>query len=197
MATINNALFHGISGKLVSIVFRQKKGKTIVACAPRKRAVKTKKQEEHQRQFKLATTFAKTVMAEPVLLECYKGFAKKLKCPSAYSAAVKDFLKKPEIKNICVDRYRGNIGDVITITPADDSKFYMCGVMIVNADGTLEDGFANYDPAETEFNYVARKENYLSSESVVIVTLTDTPGHRAEELIECLKIEEEEEDEYE
>lgn len=193
---MNNALFHGISGKLGSIVFRQKRGKTIVACAPRKSAVKSKKQKEHQQQFKLATSFAKTVMAEPELLKCYEDFAKKLKCPSAYSAAVKDFLKKPEIKNICIDHYRGNIGDVITITPADDSKFYMCGVMIVNADGTLEEGFAKYDPAETEFNYVARKENYLCSASAVIVTLTDTPGNRAEKLIECWK-EEEEKEEYE
>jgi hypothetical protein len=176
-----NALFHGISGKLDNLVFRRVGGKTFVCRAPQKRSVKTKKQKEHEEHFKQAVAFAKNVMAEPELKKYYQQFAKRLKCATPYAAAIKDFLKRPEIKNVCADHYYGRRGGIIIVTPGDPAKFHVVEITITTPEGEeLESGLAQSDAAEAEFCYTATKDNYSPNGSIITVTLTDTPGHCVE-----------------
>jgi hypothetical protein len=96
-----NGLVKGFSGKFGNqIVFRQLRGKTIMA----RRSEPTKKQsiiqQENRSKFREATCFAKTMMRDVSKKEYYARVAKKLKLPNAYTAAITDFMRNPEIVNI-------------------------------------------------------------------------------------------------
>ncbi|MBT1706194.1 hypothetical protein [Chryseosolibacter indicus] len=93
-----NDLTEGLSGKFgPKFVFKQLRGKTIVA--RRSKAVKTQSalQNDNRLRFKKATEYAKAMMLIAEKKAYYWKKAKKQKLPNAYTAAISDYLRKPEI----------------------------------------------------------------------------------------------------
>lgn len=112
MATVtSNLLTKGFSGSLGPIVFRQLRGKTIIAGKPDKIL---KKQSAHQRQNR-DRLWAKQQMLDEEKKAYYWRKAKKLKLPNAYTAAVCDYMRKGEIKEVDTRQHKGNAGDIIKV----------------------------------------------------------------------------------
>jgi hypothetical protein len=116
MAVIHaNPFTKGFSGSLGHIVFKQLRGKTIVASKPRQAKKQSEQQRENRSRFKNATFWAKGMMLDPEKKAYYWRKAKKLKLPNAYTAAVCDYMRKGEISEIDTRQYKGKAGDVIRI----------------------------------------------------------------------------------
>jgi hypothetical protein len=116
MAVIQiNSVAKGLSGSLGRLVFRQLRGKTILAGKPDKVTKQSALQRENRVRFKLASAWAKGQMLDADKKAYYWRKAKKLKLPNAYTAAVSDYMRKGEIKEIDTRQYKGNAGDVIRL----------------------------------------------------------------------------------
>jgi hypothetical protein len=146
MATVSsNLLTKGFSGSLGPVVFRQLRGKTIIAGKPDKIL---KKQSAHQRQnrdrFKAASIWAKQQMLDEERKKYYWHKAKKLKVPNAYTAAVCDYMRKGEVKEVDTRQYKGNAGDVIKVMATKkDFAVNKVQVTLYNAEGVeIESGMA-------------------------------------------------------
>ncbi|WP_320054697.1 hypothetical protein [uncultured Acetobacteroides sp.] len=152
----NNIVTQGVSGKLGDmIVFRQVHGRTIIAAKPKQSEKKSEKQVEHQKRFQSAVIYGKAATADPAKKAEYEA-GKGDKYNSAYQVAVADFLNAPDIQEVNLKGYKGNVGDVITIRVTDDFKVAEVTVAIRNPDGTLlEKGNAVQQPGGADWCYKA------------------------------------------
>lgn len=97
-----NPLVSGLSGMLGrSLVFKNLGGKTIVASRPRPAKTESEQQRKNRSKFRLASAWAKTALLDPQKKSYYQQKAKKLKLPNAYTAAIADYMRKPQLKEIC------------------------------------------------------------------------------------------------
>jgi hypothetical protein len=145
MAVIQiNSVARGISGSLGKLVFRQLRGKTILAGKPEKVTKQSALQRENRVRFKVASAWAKGQMLDPDKKAYYWRKAKKLKLPNAYTAAVSDYMRKGEIKEVDTRQYNGNAGDVIKIKiRKKDFAVNKVEVKLYDADGVeIECGMA-------------------------------------------------------
>ncbi len=181
MATVkSNSLLKGLSGKFGDIVFRQVNGKTIMCLPPRKRTTLTANQQKHQERFKSATLYARRMMIDPALKDLYEKLAKNMKCPSAYAAAVADFMTKPKIDEITTAD-TGRKKHVIYISCASKAKTLSAFVTIVSSDGeVIESGEAVCNDAGTDFKYVVKQNNSFLPGTKAEVLVTDLPGNCTE-----------------
>ena len=101
MARIHNNIFtQGIKGMVGgTMVFRTFNDKTYVyakAGKPDKRK-QSPLQKENRTKFRRATAFAKSMMKDPAKKAEYWEIAKKLALPNAYTAAITEYMRKPEV----------------------------------------------------------------------------------------------------
>jgi hypothetical protein len=97
----NNPLTHGASGMLGGVVvFRTWNGKTFMYNRPKKPTKQSELQKDNRNRFRMATSYAKSMMANPEKKAEYKERAKQLNLPNAYTAAIAEYLRKPEIQEI-------------------------------------------------------------------------------------------------
>jgi hypothetical protein len=139
MAIIHsNSFVKGFSGSLGSVVFRQLRGKTIMSGKPDKVTKQSTLQRENRTRFKAASAWAKAQMLDPDKKSYYWRKAKKLKLPNAYTAAVSDYMRKGEIKEIDTRQYKGNIGDTIRLKiQKKDFAVHKVEVTIYSDDGSI------------------------------------------------------------
>ena len=91
-----NPLINGLSGMLgKTVVFKNLRGKTIMANRPARPQKQSEQQRTNRSRFKAATAFAKAAMLDPDKKAYYWKKAKKLKLPNAYTAAITDYMRKP------------------------------------------------------------------------------------------------------
>jgi hypothetical protein len=100
MATVKtNVLIKGLSGKFGNLVFRTVGNKTIVS--PRGNKPNKKKETDAQRNtratFKDATAWAKATLRDPDKKAYYQKRAKALQLPNAYTAAIRDYMRKSKV----------------------------------------------------------------------------------------------------
>ena len=172
-----NIVMAGASGKLGTIVFRQKAGKTVISRSPKPRTLApTAAQLQIQGKFKLAAAYAKTVMLDPVRKDAYKAMAKPGQ--SAFNVAFSDYFKAPTISAIDTASYTGLVGDLIKIKSTDGFKVVAVKVKIEHADGSLiETGNAVLATDGSGWKYTATQANAVLAGTKVIVTASDTPGN--------------------
>jgi hypothetical protein len=116
MATIRtNTFTSAFSGSIGNIVFRQLRGKTVVSSKPHRIKKQSEQQRENRSRFKCAAAWAKAQMLDADKKAFYWRMAKKLKLPNAYTAAVSDYMRKGEIKEIDTRQYKGRAGHVIKL----------------------------------------------------------------------------------
>lgn len=107
----DNILTEGLSGMLGDvIVFRQLRGKTIVANKPRRPRSESAHQRENRLRFRTASAFAKLALKDPQKKVYYIAKARKLNLPNAYTAALTDYMRKPAITAVkCKDVSQGRM----------------------------------------------------------------------------------------
>jgi hypothetical protein len=141
----NNILTKGLSGMIGGqMVFRTWNKKTYISNAPSKPKKQSKLQKENRSKFKEATIFAKSMMSDPAKKAEYKEIAKKLSLPNAYTAAITEYMRKPEIKKVDTSRYSGKEGEEIKVTVRKKSfEVQEVEVIIVDKNGVvIEEGKA-------------------------------------------------------
>ena len=139
-----NTPVKGFSGSLGNLVFRQYGDKTILSRKGRTPCKQSIQQRENRDRFKHASTWAKLMMLNADKKAYYAHKAKKLKLPNAYTAAISDYMRKGEIKEIDTRQYKGKAGIVIRIK-ASKKEFAVNKINVVlrYADGTTESNYAH------------------------------------------------------
>jgi hypothetical protein len=174
----NNIVTQGVSGMLGDmLVFRQVNGRTIIATKPKQSDKKSEKQLEHQKKFQSAVFYGKTATANPVLKAEYETGVNE-KFNSAYQVAVADFLNAPDIEDVNLKEYRGNVGDTIIIRVTDDFKVVEVKVAIHNPDGSLvEEGNAVQLLGGVDWSYKATVKNDSLEGDKITIMAYDMPGN--------------------
>jgi hypothetical protein len=139
-----NSIAHGLSGRLGGVVFRQVRGKTIMSNTPSEIKKQSVLQRENRSRFKNASAWAKWQTQDPERKAYYARKAKKLKLPNAYTAAISDYMRKGEIKEIDTRLYKGKAGDVIRLKVSKkDFSVHKVEVTLYDAEGAeIECGMA-------------------------------------------------------
>jgi hypothetical protein len=112
----NNPLTKGASGMLGgTLVFRSWNGKTYMSNRPKKPTKESLLQKGNRQKFRLATEFAKRMMKEPARKAEYKQKALELGLTNAYTAAITEYMRKPDIKEINIEDFEGKQGDLLAV----------------------------------------------------------------------------------
>ena len=182
MAHSNNSIitgkFRGPLGK--EIVFRDWKGKTIVAKSPKARSRKPSiAQAASLEKFQLASRYAKSVItnADKAMEDAYARVLKPRQ--NVYSRALEDFMSSPIVKTIGTSSYTGAVGGKIATRAVDDFRVTEVRVEISAANGTLlEAGNALQNINGIDWTYTTTQANNLLAGTKIKVIATDVPGNK-------------------
>lgn len=117
------------------VVYRQLRGKTVMANRPRKPTRQSELQRQNRQRFRAATMFARAAMQDPEKKERYRIKARKLNLPNAYTAAITDYMRRPAVNSV---KCKGRSGDCITVK-ASKNGFALASVEVtmMDAQGSL------------------------------------------------------------
>jgi hypothetical protein len=141
----NNPLTHGASGMIGgTVVFRTWNGKTFMYNRPKKPSKQSQQQKENRLKFKMATQYAKNMMKDPAKKAEYQKIAKREQLPNAYTAAITEYMRRPEIKEIDLTGYSGKEHEEIKVeTRKKGFEVAAVEVVISNSKGqVVEQGSA-------------------------------------------------------
>jgi hypothetical protein len=141
----NNPLTKGASGMIgKTLVFRSWNGKTYMYNRPSKPTKESLQQKENRTKFSRAVAFSRKMMADPLKKAEYKEIAKQQNLPNAYTAAVTEYMRKPEIQEVDTTQYSGKANEEIKVTATKKGfTIQEVKVMIVDQNGELiEEGTA-------------------------------------------------------
>jgi hypothetical protein len=165
---------------------RRADGKIFVSRHPGdQEAEPTDAQQSVRERFQQAAIYGRSVVSDPQLKAEYKAAAKPGQ--SAYNVAVADFFHAPDIEEVDLSAYSGQIGDTILIKVNDDFAVQQVSVKIENGDATLvEEGDAVLSPDGLHWVYTATAVNESLAGDKITVTATDRPRNvsREEQVIE-------------
>ena len=143
--SVNNVLTKGLRGMVGGqMVFRSWNGKTFISVAPRKPKKQSPLQKENRLKFKKAAGFAKSMMKDPAKKAEYQEIATKLKLPNAYTAAITDYMRNPEINEVDISNYSGKEDEEIQVVARKKGfEIQEVEVIIVDKNGeVIEEGKA-------------------------------------------------------
>ena len=172
--SVNNVVTHGLSDKIGDLlVFSQRAGKTVVGKVSRKSNKVSELQMEQRKKFQMAVFYGKS----PENQEVYKEKAVK-KGRTPFHVAVADFLKAPDIENVDISGYTGQLGDTVRIRVTDDFAVKSVIVRITNSDGSpVEEGDALPDSMGYEWTFTATQSNDNLEGDKIEVFVSDIPGN--------------------
>ena len=167
--------YRGKFGK--QLVFRNRDEMSIIAKPPKKSLKPAAdSQLAVRRKFKMASRWAKKALLDPDTLAAYKAMASGMKTP--YVLAVTNYLRPPEIREIIVSEYSGEVGDKINVVAFDDFDVTGVKVKITDASGTLiEQGPCQEDLSADCWVYTATEAVTSLSGVVIRAEATDIPCH--------------------
>ncbi|PXY02226.1 hypothetical protein DF185_06155 [Marinifilum breve] len=172
-----NLITTGLSGKLgKNLVFRQRKGKTILSVAAHFSGKRSIAQEQQKDRFKKATLYANIQKHNPELMEEYNKVAKEKGIYSGYNLAVSDYFHPPTIEKVSTRSYHGEIGDIIEIIALDDFKVKRVELEIYSSDGNLTEKGQAYEYDENgKWHYAANVANSEYKGNKIVVKAFDYP----------------------
>jgi len=130
---------------------------------------------EQRERFGKAVVFAKTMLLDPAIKADYEVRARQAGLNSAYSAAIADYLRDPQLASIQTDFYKGVVGDTIWVVALDDFKIQRMSVTIHSAQGAeVESGEAVAEGGR--WKYVTKQPNANWVGSKVVASATNRPG---------------------
>jgi hypothetical protein len=173
----NNLATEGLSGQVGNLVFRRRKadGKVFVLRQPAAfEGDPTTAQKAVQSKFQQAIIYGKTATADPATKALY---AKKTSAgQSFFNVAVADFFNAPNIQEIDVSAYTGQVGSIIRVRATDDFDIAGIFLHITNADGSLvEEGAVLLQANGVDWIYTATQLNDSLAGDKITVTVTDIP----------------------
>ncbi len=178
MAKVRNNIFvRGLSGSVGDqfVVKQDRNGRTIISNMPTfdENRTFTEAQLGQQEKFREAVEYAKEAKTEPIYTDKSEGTAR-----TPYNVAMADFFHAPEILELDVAAWHGEVGQVIRIKAMDDVKVTQVNVVITSNTGTvLEQGAA----AQSDNRWWDYTTTAPAADSPrVIVTARDLPGNIAE-----------------
>lgn len=165
------------------IVYSQRRGKTIVGVAPRASSVPpTAAQIAHRRAFQQAAIYAQGEALDPAVRNIYGAEANERQV-SVYNIVLADMLQAPDIEEIDLTRYTGQVGDTLLVTAVDDFAVVQVRIRIENGDGSLvETGDAVQQPNPQQWLYTATVRNASLAGDKITVQVTDRPGNLDQEV---------------
>lgn len=177
---LDNLVTEGLSGKLGKrLVFRKGKGgKTLLSTRPVFSADRefNPSQLAQQEAFKQAIIYAKVARTQPLYIALAKGTPK-----TAYNIAVEDWFEEPQVLNIDISSWTGQIGQEIRVKAQDNIKVARVHVMI-REDNTsttpLEEGDAV--PSDTDgllWTYTSQTLVTQTPRTRLDVSAYDLPGN--------------------
>jgi len=135
-------------------------------------------QRIQRERFKRAAAYAKVALQDPATKAAYAEKTEGKDFMTAFSEAVKDFLKAPKVDSIDNSGYTGKIGESIILKVSDDFKVADVKVTITLANATLvETGTAIVLAGTADWKYVVTKANATLAGSKIKVVVTDKPGN--------------------
>lgn len=169
-----NIIIHGLSGSLGDqlVIKQDKAGRTIVSSKPAfnpKREF-TNLQKSHQDSFREAVAYGLSAQNNPLYAQKAEGTPK-----SAYNIAVADWFHAPEVLELDLSAWTGQIGQLIRIRAMDDVQVIKVTVAITNPQGAiLEQGAAiQVDGLWWEYTATVAVTGSLK----VLASAQDLPGH--------------------
>ena len=177
----NNFFIEGVSGTIgKQMTLSQRLGKTIVGKKSKgSTQAPTEDQIAVREKFEDASDYALGVLADPVLKAAYTEEAIKSGM-SAYALALKDAHSFPEVRRIITGKYKGIVGDVITIKAKDVFRLDNVKVVIMSAANALiEEGQAVAVGSKSkDWQYITTAANPAVPGTRIIITATDLPGNQ-------------------
>jgi len=170
----DNIVVSGLRGKLGKqlIIKRGRHGQTTVVSRPQYPPNRqfSEAQKQHQLDFRQAAKYGMASQALEVYIKRAEGTRM-----TPYNAAMSDWFNPPEIREIDLDGWTGQIGKVIRILAVDDVQVKQVTVMITDVSGTvLEQGPAtSLDGLWWEYTTTATGTGSLK----VTASAQDLPGH--------------------
>jgi hypothetical protein len=133
----NNPLLKGASGMLGgNFVYKQWRGRIIMANKPAKRKGNSARQQQQVDRFREAIDYAKQQMANPERKALYEKGINDRKF-SANAVALSDRLHAPKIHEIGAMNYSGEPGEIIRIRATDDFMVASVSVTITGGDNQV------------------------------------------------------------
>lgn len=173
-----NAISSGASGKFgdqVTLVIRNGE-QLICKCKGPSSVPPTEKQKGVTSRFKRAAAWATNIIKDLSVKEFYRALTKGK--GSAYTTAVADYCKSPEIIEVVLTYYNGAVGGRVVVNATDNVKVETVTVKVLTPAGDLlEGGPAVLEPDTGHWSYEATQPNENVSGSQIIVTATDIPGN--------------------
>ncbi len=175
--TLNPAL-EAIQGKIGDLIFKRYEGEEIVSKMPdRTGIIPTVNQRAQMEQFRLATVYGKSVLADSAAREVYDDAAARKGLP-VFAVTVADFLNAPVVDEINLAGYAGKIGDKIVVRASDDVEVSGVTVTIRDQGGAaIEQGAAVFNDATGTWTYTATTSLAQGQSVSMEVSATDRPGH--------------------
>ncbi|WP_343672636.1 hypothetical protein [Chitinophaga sp.] len=125
-------------------------------------------------RFSMAAGYAQSILADAAKKALYQAAADSSKVgASAYNLALKDAFDAPEIKEVQTTKYKGNIGDPLSIDVRDVVDAASVVVSIVKADGTLVETGNAVKQRKWRWQYTATAANDAVAGSIINVVATD------------------------
>ncbi|GJH40878.1 hypothetical protein RCZ04_14280 [Capnocytophaga sp. HP1101] len=182
MAESFNILVKDLKGEVgKTLIFRNVKGRTIVARSPRpSKSAPSAAQAKQRELFKEAVRYAQQVMKTPDKKAFYAASPQaKSGEQTVFTMAVADYLNKPKVNKIDASDYKGNTGDKIRLLILEDFSVRSVKVSIHEANKSLiEQGEAVQDGMQ--YVYTTTAGNPSVRGSVITIKVTDFPGNVTE-----------------
>jgi hypothetical protein len=174
----NNVVVRGLSGSFGDqmVIKIDKAGRTIVSNKPEfdENRVFTPAQQAQQERFREASVYAKDSKDLEVYADKAAGTPK-----HPYNVALADWMHPPEIKEIDLSEWTGQVGQCIRIQAMDDVQVKQVSVVITDEqDALLEQGAAVKDSDSSWWTY--QTQTVVTGNPKVLVAAEDLPGHITE-----------------
>jgi hypothetical protein len=179
MKVILQPSLRGLSGKMGDWVYHYKKGSqlTYISEMPVSTKEDTPAQINVQEQFGDASRYASAAINDPACAEFYKELAE-ARGISPHNAAFSDYLNVPSFKPLDLSKYKGQVGDPITIRVENENGLVSLEVTINKQDGTdIEKGRAvELGNRSGRWIYTATQPVALGSDVFIDVVGVDYTG---------------------
>ena len=170
-----NSALKGISGGIDDWVYREVRGKTVISRRATFGGEPTPAQLAVRERFRQASSYAKMVLANPVLLAPYEPIAK-AKGLSLFTIILTDYLKPPVVDHIDLSGYHGLVGDPIRIRASEYVGVTAVNVAIRAPDLTVrEEGAAVF--LLGVWVYTATTLRVAAETVTITATALDRPGN--------------------
>jgi hypothetical protein len=179
MKTDNNVVVRHASGMLGDqVVARHWKGRPYLANVPKFSPNRkfSEAQKTQQQKFLDGAAYAKGVMGMEEPPQIYEDEAETAQI-TPYNAAMRDFLRSPNVREIDVANYGGEPGDEIVVRAVDDCEVVSVHVTVTRDGAVVEEGEAVRDEYNaTLWRYTTTRENELPGTKVEAYAV-DRPGN--------------------